>query len=260
MARGDMAESGLASVWRAIETTWLGRERAPLAERMIEADWRPDLAVSYCGRCGTTAGPYEGGADGCTTCRGQRLAWDRAVRLGEYRGLVRETVHEIKFTRWRRLAAEMGGLLGTALLKRFEIEGVDPSRAVLVPVPTSFVARISRGIDHTLAIARGMADETGMPIAAVLVRRHRRSQTDVPASQRWANVAGAMRCESTAELSGKVVVIVDDIRTTGATLTAAWQAVDKAWKRGGEESGAEMLGRWVATLAVARRGFGRGRA
>ncbi|MBL9031568.1 MAG: hypothetical protein JNM80_07650 [Phycisphaerae bacterium] len=152
----------------------------------------------------------------------------------------------------------MGRLLGASLLRRFELECVAPDSAVLVPVPTSFFARIGRGIDHTLTIVRGMATETGLPVAEVLVRRHRRSQTAVPASERWSNVAHAIRCESVSELSGRTVVIVDDIRTTGATLTATCLAVHKVWKSSAMEAEDPPLAVWVATLAVARRGLGRG--
>jgi len=45
----------------------------------------------------------------CPACRGKRLPWARAVRLGEYDGLLRDAIHEVKFTRWRTLGSDLDG-------------------------------------------------------------------------------------------------------------------------------------------------------
>ena len=69
-----------------------------------------------------------------------------------------------------RLARDLGRMLGSRLdeqLRRYDID-----HAVVVPVPMSFRRRVVRGIDHTLAIARGVADRTGSPVVRALSRRH----------------------------------------------------------------------------------------
>ena len=90
---------------RQIETAWFGLTRATLAERAHDADWSPDPASAYCSKCGNSVGLHEQTADGCRTCRGKRLPWSRFIRLGEYHGLIREVVHEVKFTRWQRVVS-----------------------------------------------------------------------------------------------------------------------------------------------------------
>lgn len=231
-----------------MERVWLGQVRAPLSVRIEEAGWAADGAEAYCRRCGMTAGPHEAGESGCPACRTRRIGCERIVRLGEFRGLLREVVLEIKFTRWRRLGSQVGRMLGESLAGELEAAGVDIGKAVLVPVPTSFRRRMARGIDHPLVIARGVSGATGIPIVRALERKHRPAQQSLPASRRMANLVGAIRVRKWAPslLAGKVVVLVDDVSTTGATLWAAYRAVGGG-KRKAEAEGMRV---WAAVVAV----------
>jgi len=74
----------------------------------------------------------------------------------------------------------------------------------------------------------------------LLRRRHRPSQLAVPVSRRKANVRGTMTC-ARADLTGRLVIVLDDVRTTGATLREACRAVKKA------NPGAKL---WAAVAAV----------
>lgn len=250
--RGEAAGAAVrGSVWGAVERVWLGLAAPPWRVRAAEAGWAPDGPGAYCGRCGTTVGPHEADGDGCVACRGRRLPWDRFVRLGEYAGVLREAVVEVKFTRWRRLGDELGRLLGAAVLGALRGAGVDLGRVVIVPVPTTFRRRVWRGIDHSLVIARGVSRASGLPVERLLEREHRPSQLEVAPSRRAANVAGSMRARAGARVRGRVVVLVDDVRTTGATMAAASRAVRKA-KVEGDEAG--VAGVWAAVVGVTPEG------
>jgi predicted amidophosphoribosyltransferase len=165
------------------------------------------------------------------------------VRLGEYDGLVRDVVHEVKFSAWRRLGSDAGQLLGRQLEPL--LEGVDRSRLVLVPVPSSLQRRLARGIDHTLVIARGVRRVTGGRIVRALKRRHRPSQVSLAMSDRKQNVSGTMRLRRGVDLSGKLVIVIDDVRTTGATMTEACRALGRGV---GDRRPGEI---WAAVLGVA---------
>lgn len=215
----------LTSAILDIERTWLGMTTPPLWLRIEEVGWQPDEPGAYCWRCGTTVGAHDADSAGCSTCRGKRTPWERIVRLGSFDGLLREVIHDVKFSAWRRLGEDVGRLLGQVLLRQLEGARIDLDRTVLVPVPTSFRRRMARGIDHPLVIARGVTRETGLPIVRALERDHRPTQQSLPAAKRAANLAGAIRMKRWVDLSGKVAVLVDDVTTTRATLVAACRAL-----------------------------------
>ncbi|MDX2131208.1 MAG: hypothetical protein SFY69_04055 [Planctomycetota bacterium] len=232
------------TAWQQIEGALLGLTRPPLVVRAREAGWMPDEAGAFCPRCAASVGAFEGDETGCPACRGVKVPWERAVRLGVYEGVLRDIIHDVKFSAWRALGEELGALMGSAVCAAADRAGVERGRFVVTPVPTTLWRRLSRGVDHTGALARGVAGVVGAPVVRVLDRRHRPAQTRVPASRREANVRGTMRVRR-ADLGGSLVVLVDDVRTTGATLREACRAV---WDMPRES---RPEGIWVATAAVA---------
>jgi predicted amidophosphoribosyltransferase len=226
------------------ERTWLGVVRATLHDRAMETGWRPDVAGAYCARCGRTAGAHEaidplesvGMVDaGCGECRGVELPWERFVRIGEYEGLLREVVLEVKFSRWRRVGEQVGALLGGAIGEQV-LRGAEPggsaARVGIVPVPTHPWRRMMRGIDHTrvyAGAAAGMMQRMGAraEVMGVLARRWRVEQSRLSNAKRRKNVKGTMKITSRGRRAiealspGDVLLVLDDVRTTGATLMEA---------------------------------------
>lgn len=237
-------QSRVRSAVIEFERTWLGLRTPPIDIRIAESAWMPDDPHQYCQRCGSTVGPAEADDTGCSACRGTKVLWSRIVRLGSFESLLREMVHEVKFTRWRALGMELGRLLGHATLRALEVEGLPAERAVLVPVPTSSVHRIARGIDHALVIARGAREATCIPIVQALTRRHSPSQSGLSASQRRTNIRGVFRRKRSTDLSGRLAVLIDDVTTTRATLRACAMALS------GEGAPDRM---WAAVLGVTPR-------
>jgi predicted amidophosphoribosyltransferase len=167
-------------------------------------------------------------------------------------------VHEVKFTRWRRLGMDLGRLLGAAVgdeMDRLGSSGLDAGMAgvldrapVVVPMPTTLGRLLVRGIDHAKAIARGVAAEVGGELAQPLRRLRRPSQTEVAPSERGANVSRAVvakRKDACRGLDRRLVVLVDDVTTTGATLRTACRAL----REGGLSLDRSLV--WVAIVGVA---------
>ncbi len=278
-----------ASLWRAIERDWLGLTRAPFIDRAREAAWRADLPGEYCWRCGQTAGDFESSAPpgvvelerepgdgpargapgphaGCPRCRRTRVNWRRVVRLGEYRGMLRDAIKEVKFTAWRRLGDELGRLLGVQVAEAMRGAGVDPARAIVLPVPTTFRRRMARGVDHSLVIARGVREVLGAAIDRGMTRRHGPSLVSLPIGRRRAAITGTMTLRPGVDWSGRVVLVVDDVMTTGATARECCRAVLEGHERARnapEEAslrdGAGAAGNptvpemWVAVIGVTPR-------
>ncbi|MFA6043572.1 MAG: hypothetical protein WC718_01185 [Phycisphaerales bacterium] len=217
------------SWWGQVERAWLGLTKPPLAERAALCGWRADAPGEACVRCASSVGVFEADEGGCPACRERRLPWARFVRLGEYDGLLQRVVCETKFTAWRRLGRDIGRLLGAQLADALERAGVEASRAMIVPVPTTFWRRMQRGIDHTWCIARGVRDVTGVEIVRGLTRANVASQASLPKTRRMANVRGTMRARG-VDFSGRTVIVLDDVRTTGATMLEACRALQRGEK------------------------------
>lgn len=123
---------------------------------------------------------------------------------------------------------EVGEILGTWVAReagRYDFfHGMD----AIVPVPLSKRRERKRGYNQSMEIAKGVSSVTGLPIMDhVLVRQHfKESQTRQSMHGRRENVAGAFSLHPKApSLEGKHLLIIDDIVTTGATVTACIEAM-----------------------------------
>lgn len=200
---------------------WLGWTLPPAHRAWEEADWRPDEPGTYCPRCGEGVGAGEATVTGCAVCREWSWPFDATVRLGRYEDVLRDWVLGIKFHAW----VDMGYLLGRELAIAVRRAGVvDRQRVVVVPMPMPWLRRMHRGIDHASVIAAGVARELEAPVARILTKRIGPAQVSLSRSERRRNAARAMgvrRRWGGWPVEGLDLLIVDDVRTTGASLRAA---------------------------------------
>jgi ComF family protein len=156
----------------------------------------------------------------CTRCRRQqrRIVITRAI--GSYDGALRAIVHAFKYDGRRSLAARLGALM--------QARGADALRGAnaAVPVPLHPSRRRERGFDQASDLAR----HVGLPVVHALRRvRATAVQASLPAAHRHGNVRGAFAARSVAApLGGRIVVLIDDVSTTGATLEACARALGDA--------------------------------
>lgn len=237
-ARGRLIDLALE-----LEATWLGVARAPMRQ-LREEGWQPDGPLAYCPRCGGDVGPYEADLDGCSACRGQRRRWERLIRLGRYEGALREAVTATKFQAWRRVGRELGELLGASIAERLHTLRVDPQQAVIAPVPMTPARRITRGIDHTMTLARAAGDASGVPVARLLRKAARPAQVSLTRTERTRIPAGAFAPLAWAK-PAPLVIVLDDVTTTGATLRAACGVVGRMQREAGLRPRV-----WAAVVAV----------
>ena len=162
----------------------------------------------------------------------RRVPWDfpPTVAAGAYHGPVRPAVVAFKDRGRAELARPLGTALAlaVAVLLRAVPEHAGP--VLLVPVPSSGAALQARGRDHVRELTVRAVTElraAGVPAvrAGLLVRRGRvRDSAGLGAGLRRANLAGSFAVPPTVPVRG-LLVLVDDVVTTGATLTEAATAL-----------------------------------
>ncbi|MBW0101664.1 ComF family protein [Pseudonocardia sp. KRD291] len=188
-----------------------------------------DLVLpSSCGGCG---GPGGGWCPACADATGGPLpvTLPRAgptAAAGRYRGPLRRALLGYKERGRRDLAPALAGLLVPPVAAVLPVS--PPGPVWLVPAPSRPGAARMRGGDHVARLARGLAARlgaAGLParVAPVLaLDRRARDSVGLDPAQRAANLAGAMTIRAPGPGGGPepdaVVVLVDDVVTTGATL------------------------------------------
>jgi len=185
----------------------------------------------------------------CPQCHGKAGALTRLVRVGEYRGGLRDLILRLKFGGQCQLDRWLASLMADAAVGIQEVRQAE----ALVPVPLSWRRRVSRGYNQAELLAYALRAElrrrgVKLPINRDLVRvRHTEAQTHLPISRREENLRGAFVVRAGTPLTDKRVCLVDDVRTTGATLRAAALALKRA--------GAKQIS--AVVLAVAGPGVDR---
>lgn len=200
----------------------------PLRSPICASCWRAvaRLTPPLCVRCGEPLVAWRSAGPFCARCRRQPPAFAVARSAGCYDGALRAIVHALKYRRQRLLAPPLARMMreaGADLLS-----GAD----AVVPVPLHPLRFWLRGFNQADDLARHL----GPPVWRVLARvRYGPPQAGLPAARRHANVRAAFRVRRgawrTSSLRNRVVVLVDDVMTTGATLDACADALRQAGVR-----------------------------
>ncbi|HEY2864930.1 MAG TPA: ComF family protein [Casimicrobiaceae bacterium] len=154
------------------------------------------------------------GAEICGTCLARRPAFEATIAAFAYAFPVDRLIHAFKY-QGRLALAEWSA--GAILAARDRRTGDAPDR--LVALPLSRERQRERGYNQAAEIARVVAARTGIPLLTSGVRRIRTAppQAVLPWNERERNVRGAFACD--LDLAGLRVAIVDDVMTTGASLS-----------------------------------------
>jgi len=185
-------------------------------------------------RCPVCALPTPQG-ETCGACLKQAPHYDATLACFNYLFPVDRLVQALKYQ--HRLV--VGDFFANAMLATSEV----PLRAdLLMALPLSAQRLRQRGFNQALEIARPLAKRLGLPLQ---VDGYSRSidttpQTILPWKERHKNIQGAFECA--LDLTGKTVIVVDDVMTTGATLNEFARTLKK--------HGAAHVTNWVAARAL----------
>ena len=186
----------------------------PLCGECREAIHR-ERTVPTCPTCAAPVAPYEISLGRCGQCRGRSLRIEGTVRVGIYGDLLGQLLRAYKYHGREELALLLGGWLAEAIEAapwRERIEAV-------VSVPTHWKRRFHRPFHAADALASHVAQEASLPHVPILRRvRAGPRQIGLSDTERAANVRGAFAIRKGVVLRDARVLLIDDVRTTGATL------------------------------------------
>jgi ComF family protein len=208
--------------------------------------------LAQCVLCGERLAPAQLliGNGRCQACCEYPPEFDRAVSFGEYDAGLRDLIHLLKYDAVLPAAKPLGELLARSIE---ELRLVADAVPVLVPVPLHASKRRERRFNQAELIARAALKHLPVSFAldcSVLIReRQTRSQVGLAREARIANMAGAFRVIAPQRIKGRTVIVVDDVMTTGTTVSECARVLKRA---GGEKVFAATVAR---TLKSAGQGF-----
>lgn len=184
--------------------------------------------------CGICAQPLVSAlATSCADCLTDSPRFTKAFSFGLYEGTLKEAINLYKFSKLRRLSEPLGELFSGLPL---------PPVDALAAVPLTKKGILERGFNQSLLLGKPLSRRLGVPLLPHALRKERQTspQATLARKQRLKNLKGAFWADS-AGVSGKTILLLDDVMTTGATARECSKALVKA--------GAKEV--FVATLARA---------
>jgi len=135
-------------------------------------------------------------------------------------------VYDLKYNDRPDIGITLGRMMAAEMQPSGFFDGID----VLVPVPLTPRRQRQRGYNQSRQLALGISEITGLPVSDCAIRRtvFKGSQTELSRWDRQENVEDVFRLRDADSLRGRHVLIVDDIVTTGATVTACARELLKA--------------------------------
>ena len=159
----------------------------------------------------------------------ERMFWgkiplERATSYFFYRkgSGFRSILHQLKYGGRKQLGVVMGRFMAAELEPSGFFQGID----VVIPVPLHPRKKKARGYNQSECIACGVSEVSGIPldISSVVREKHTDTQTRKSVYERWENVEGIFKLHHSERFTGKHILIIDDVLTTGATTTACADA------------------------------------
>lgn len=201
-----------------------------------------DIKKGRCHRCASVDLPFPVTHEVCRLCANNEPQFARAMSLGNYEGLLRQAVFEVKRASGDALALQMGRLLADLYHEVIADLGVE----VIVPIPIYWAKRLRRGRNAAEWIARGLSSElraryhaNARMVSALRCTRRTKKQATLTTKQRKSNVENAYQVSRMWQVSGKRVLLVDDVMTSCSTMNEVTRIIKSA--------GAETV--FVAVLA-----------
>lgn len=176
-----------------------------------------------CSHCGKGLKNHDGGEPVCEACRSRPRPFHKVRAFGVYDGSLKTALHQLKYRSKTQLAKPLGRLLFDTFLRKWPDADID----FVVPVPLHRRKFRQRGFNQAfllirkwpdIAAGKGLAFSRGM-IQKSILKRIRETDTQVGMNRgtRRTNIRNVFTVGGGVDVSGKKILLVDDVYTTGAT-------------------------------------------
>ncbi len=181
----------------------------------------PLITKPVCSHCNR---PLRGREDNpCSQCRNEKRYYEQGMAVAVYDGFMRELLHVAKYNFRPDLARGIGTLLAAWAENEKRLDDIQ----VIIPVPLHPQKLLARGYNQAQLMAEVLAATLRRPLLTeVLIWvKPVQSQSKLRRKERKENVEGAFGVIDCPVVAGKKVLLVDDICTTGYTLSEAAKAL-----------------------------------
>ncbi|MBI3420921.1 MAG: ComF family protein [Candidatus Sungbacteria bacterium] len=174
----------------------------------------------------------------CLGCRPRSSIYAFLSPFSYQQDIVRELIHSLKYQRNRNIAPVLADMMALYLVA---MRVVFPQNAVLMPIPLHKTRERTRGFNQSLLIAMALGERLMTKVEGGVLRKTKKTtpQMELRREERLRNLADSFMVISPPLVKGKLIVLVDDVRTTGATLEEAARVLKQA--------GAKRI--WAITIA-----------
>lgn len=176
----------------------------------------------FCPGCG---GHLDGIFTVCSDCMDEpKRPWKGAFAPLRMNGEVKHVIHDYKYHGQAELARALGKLSASAIPEEIT-KRVD----LIVPTPLHWTRYLWRGFNQSELLAEGVSQRTGIPCKNVICRVKRtKQQAKLSRDERMSNIHNAFFIKDSTILQKRAILLVDDVMTTGMTLSTETDLLLKA--------------------------------
>lgn len=174
----------------------------------------------------------------CSLCRPHSAVYAFLSPFSYQYSAMRELVHSLKYRRNREAARLFGDMLASHLAA---LHVIFPKDAMLIPVPLHKARQRERGFNQSFLIARALGQKLDIEVRRDVLIKTKQTvpQMELLREERLRNLHNTFFVQNPLPVQGKTVILIDDVKTTGATLEECARMLKK--------SGAKQI--WAVTVA-----------
>ncbi|MCL5105578.1 MAG: ComF family protein [Armatimonadetes bacterium] len=167
-----------------------------------------------CHKCGAPTEEYE-----CRDCRERVFAFEYARSAAIFEGVLRDAIHRLKYDSRLALADPLAELM----VRCFPDTTLPGKVDLIIPIPIHPSRMPERGFNQAKELAARFCKRVRLPIATDVLLKTKKTahQVDLARDERGINLEGAFVARNADKISGKRILLIDDVFTTGSTLHEA---------------------------------------